>query len=72
LGAGLAGLRRSDTGRLGSMPSLPGSIGGEPEVVEGGGGVPVVGGGDEPPTTGPLCTSGATGAVGATEKVNHT
>jgi len=40
------------------MPNLPGSIGGEPEIVEGGGGVPAVGGGDEPPTPGSLLTKG--------------
>ena len=72
LGAGSDGLRRSDTGRLGSMPSLPGSIAGAPEVVEGGGGVPVCGGDDEPPTPGPLLASGAgTATAGAMHEVNY-
>lgn len=38
---------RSDTGRLGSIPSLLASIGGAPELVEGGGGVPEAGSGED-------------------------
>jgi len=46
------------------MPSLPGSIAGEPEVAEGGGGVPVVSGGDELPTSGALCGKDGDAVVG--------
>ena len=71
LGAGSLGLRRSDTGRLGSMPSLLGSIAGAPEDVEGGGGVPVVSGGDELPPAGILRGSCAGAAVEAIVKIDH-
>jgi len=68
LGAGVDGPRRSDTGRLGSMPSLPGSIVGAPAVVEGGGGVPVCGGDDDLPPPGPLLACDAGAAAGATQR----